>query len=194
MSDTNNTAGKSEEPIEVPSAENEAQSPAPEELVQISSGDLAALREQAGRAAENWERYLRAVAELDNYKKRAARERDDARKYANEALMERFLPIMDNFDAALGAANTSQSAANLDSLKQGITMILGQIKSAMVESGLEEVDAAGQVFDPKIHEAVSQQVSAEVPDGQVLQMLRRGYKLRDRLLRPAMVIVAKKPE
>lgn len=194
MSDTNNTAGKSEEPVVVPSAENEAQAPAPEELVQISSGDLAALREQAGRAAENWERYLRAVAELDNYKKRAARERDDARKYANEALMERFLPIMDNFDAALGAANTSQSAASLDSLKQGITMILGQIKSTMVESGLEEVDAAGQVFDPKIHEAVSQQESAEVPDGQVLQMLRRGYKLRDRLLRPAMVIVAKKPE
>jgi len=194
MSDTNNTAGKSEEPIGVPSAENEAPAPAPEELVQISSGDLAALREQAGRAAENWERYLRAVAELDNYKKRAARERDDARKYANEALMERFLPIMDNFDAALGAANTSQSAASLDSLKQGITMILGQIKSTMVESGLEEVDASGQVFDPKIHEAVSQQESAEVPDGQVLQMLRRGYKLRDRLLRPAMVIVAKKPE
>jgi molecular chaperone GrpE len=89
------------------------------------------------------------------------------------------------------AANAAQ--ANVDSLKTGINMIHGQLRSTMAESGLEEIDASGKVFDPNWHEAVSQQETTEVAEGTVIQQLRRGYKLRDRLVRPATVVVAKKP-
>jgi molecular chaperone GrpE len=151
------------------------------------------LRTKASKADENWEKYVRVVADFDNYKKRAARERTDAVRYANEALVEKLLPVVDNFEAALLAANNAQSAANVDSLRQGVSMIYTQLKNVLSESGLDEVDALNKPFDPNLHEAVSQQPSAEVPEGQVLQQLRKGYKLRDRLVRPAMVVVSKKP-
>jgi molecular chaperone GrpE len=78
-------------------------------------------------------------------------------------------------------------------LQSGIAMIQQQLKSALLETGLEEIDATGKPFDPMLHEAVSQQETTDAPEGHVLQQLRKGYKLRDRLLRPAAVIVAKKP-
>jgi molecular chaperone GrpE len=93
------------------------------------------------------------------------------------------------------AAQTAQATpAGIASLQSGIAMIQSQLKSALAETGLEEIESAGKPFDPALHEAVSQQESADVPEGQVLQQLRKGYKLRDRLLRPATVIVAKQPE
>ena len=153
---------------------------------------LAALKAKAAKADENWDKYIRTVADFDNYKKRAARERSDAVKYANESLLEGLLPIVDNFEAALNAANNT-AAGNVDSLKMGVNMIHSQLKNFLTENGIEEVDAAGKPFDPNLHEAVSQQETTQVPEGQVVQQMRKGYKLRDRLLRPAMVVVAKKP-
>ena len=94
---------------------------------------------------------------------------------------------------ALAAVQNCQTGAASSSLQSGINMILQQFKSALTEAGLEEVDATGKPFDPNLHEAVSQQETAEVPEGHVVQQLRKGYKLRDRLLRPASVIIAKKP-
>jgi molecular chaperone GrpE len=91
------------------------------------------------------------------------------------------------------AAAQSAAGDTAQSLQTGVTMIYQQLKKVLTESGLEEVDAAGQAFDPNWHEAVSQQESAEVPEGQVVHQLRKGYKLRERLLRPATVIVARKP-
>ena len=158
----------------------------------ISLEELTDLKAKAARADENWEKFVRATADLDNYKKRALRERQDAVKYANEALIEKLLPIVDNFEAALTAASAPQGG-NTDSLRVGINMIYSQLKNFLSEAGVEEIDAANKPFDPNLHEAVSQMASADAPEGQVLQQMRKGYRFRDRLLRPAMVVVAKKP-
>ena len=135
---------------------------------------------------------MRTTADFDNFKKRAAREKQDAIKYANESLLQKLIPVLDNFDMAMNATQ-STSSDSAQSLQTGVAMILQQLKSAVQEAGLEELDATGQVFDPNIHEAVSQKETNEAPEGSVVQQLRKGYKLRDRLLRPATVIVAKAP-
>lgn len=158
----------------------------------LSREQIAELEAGAAKAAENWDRYLRAVADLDNFKKRAAREKQEASRYANESLLSRLVPVLDTFDMALAAASGSQGTT-IESLKTGITMIRSQLKSALDDAGLEEVDASGKPFDPNWHEAVSQQECADVPEGQVVQQLRKGYKYRERLLRPASVVVAKTP-
>ncbi len=153
--------------------------------------DLDGLKGKAAKSDEHWERLVRMTADFDNYKKRAAREKQDAIKYANESLLEKLIPVLDNFDAAMTAATAP--AANTDSLKMGVQMIHNQLKSTMRDAGLEEIEAAKQKFDPHWHEAVSQQESRDVPEGEVIQQLRKGYKLRDRLVRPATVIVSRKP-
>jgi molecular chaperone GrpE len=159
--------------------------------MEFSPEEIAELRARADKAAENWDKYVRLNADFDNFKKRAARERQEAIRYANEGLLERLIPIIDNFEAALLAANNAQ-AGSADALKTGVNMIASQLKSALNEAGLEEIDATRQTFNPNLHEAVSQQESKDVPEGQVLQQLRKGYKLRDRLIRPATVVVSKK--
>jgi molecular chaperone GrpE len=158
----------------------------------ITPEQFEELKGRAEKADDNWQRLLRTTADFDNFKKRAAREKQEAIRYANEGLLEKLVPVLDNFDAALSAAQTS-AAKEAQSLQTGVAMIFQQLKKVLTESGLEELDATGQTFDPNVHEAVSQQESAAVPEGAVLQQLRKGYKLRDRLLRPATVVVAKKP-
>ena len=157
----------------------------------LSEQQIAELKEQAAKAAQYYEQLLRATADFDNFKKRAARERQDAIKYANESLLERVIPVLDNFDMALAAASAPNTS--VQSMQSGVSMIQQQLRAAMTEAGLEEIDANGQKFDPNLHEAISQQETSEVPEGNVVQQVRKGYKLRDRLLRPASVIVAKKP-
>src|ERR1043166_4160552 len=181
--------------------ENEKQTettgnPGDEPLVTLEPGtvtpeQLNELKERAAKADEHWNRLLRTTADFDNFKKRAAREKTDAIKYANEGLLEKLVPVLDNFDAALAATQTR--SGNTASLQTGVQMILQQLRKALTDAGLEEIDAANQPFDPNWHEAVSQKETTEVPEGHVVQQLRKGYKLRDRLLRPASVIVAKKP-
>jgi molecular chaperone GrpE len=149
-------------------------------------------KEQAGKAQEHWERLLRVSADLENFKKRAARERQDAIRFANESLIQKLLPVLDNLEMALTAAN-SETGNSSDALKTGVSMIQTQLKSALAEAGLEEIDANGKPFDPNWHEAVAQLPSAEVPEGQVLQQTRKGFKIKDRLIRPASVIVSKQP-
>jgi len=150
------------------------------------------LKDRAAKADEFYDQYLRTVATLENYKKRAARERQDATRFANEALLQKLVPVLDTFDMALAAANLQQGAS-IQSLQTGIGMVHQQLKSALAEARLEEIDAQNKTFDPNLHEAVSEQETAETSEGQVVQQLRKGYKLRDRLLRPASVVVAKKP-
>lgn len=157
-----------------------------------SPAELDELRAKAAKADEHWDRLLRQGADFENFKKRAARDRQEDIRYANKGLLDKLIPVLDNFDMAMAAANNAQ-AGNTDALKVGVSMIHSQFKAALFEAGLEELDATGKPFDPNWQEAVSHQESADVPEGQVLQQLRMGYKLRDRLLRPATVIVAKKP-
>jgi molecular chaperone GrpE len=171
-----------------PAATPEAAADAPP----LSPQELEVLKAAAAKAAEHWDRLLRTSADFDNFRKRAAREKQDAIKFANETLLARLLPVLDSFDAALAAANGAPDHA-AESLRAGLNLVQQQFKAALTEAGVEEVNATGQPFDPNFHEAVAQQQCAETPEGQVLQQLRKGYKLRDRLLRPATVIVAKKP-
>ena len=155
--------------------------------------ELAALREKAAQVDGLKERLLRAVADLENFRKRAARERQEAVQYANQSLLERLIPALDNLDMATAAVNSAQGGS-VESLKMGVEMVLVQLRGVVREAGLEEITATGQAFDPTWHEAVSEQESADVPEGQVLQQLRKGYRLHQRLLRPATVVVARKPK
>jgi molecular chaperone GrpE len=157
----------------------------------VSPEELAELKDKAAKATQLQEQLLRTAADFDNFRKRATREKQEAIKFANESLLERLLPIIDNFEMALAAAHAQN--ASVETLKSGVQMIAQQLKSALTDAGLQDIDAAGQPFDPNFHEAISQQESADVPEGTVLQQMRKGYRLRERLLRPASVVVAKKP-
>jgi molecular chaperone GrpE len=158
----------------------------------IAPGQLAELQARAAKADENWDRLLRVTADFENFKKRAAREKIEAAQSASAALLQKLLPVLDNFEMAQAAAQTAQGD-KLASLQAGIAMIQQQLKGILAETGLEEIDANGKPFDPTLHEAVSQLETSETPEGCVVQQLRKGYKLRDRLLRPASVVVAKTP-
>jgi molecular chaperone GrpE len=180
--------------VENQSAEAEpiAEPLAPVEPGNVTPEQLEQLKDRAAKADENWERLLRTTADFDNYKKRAAREKQEAIKYANEGLLEKLIPVLDTFDMAMSATQNTGSQA-VESLQAGIGMVHQQLKSALARAGLEEIDASGKPFDPNFHEAVSQREAADVAEGTVVQQLRKGYKLNDRLLRPATVVVSKQP-
>jgi molecular chaperone GrpE len=164
----------------------------PVEPATVTPEQLSELKERAAKADEHWDRLLRTTADFDNFKKRAAREKQEAIKFANENLLQKLIPVLDSLDMAL-AATQAAPAESGQSLQAGVSMVSQQLRNALAEAGLEEVDASDKPFDPNLHEAVSQRETQEAPDGQVIQQLRKGYKLRDRLLRPASVVVAKQP-
>lgn len=137
---------------------------------------------------------LRAAADLENYRKRMIREKEDVVRYANSSLLEKLLPIMDNFELGLQAARAS-AEANPDSqapeIISGLFMVQRQLQDFFTDHGMESIEAIGTIFDPKLHEALSYQIDDSLPEGQVISQLRRGYLLAGRLLRPASVIVSK---
>jgi len=168
--------------------------PNPAEGAALLPEQIEELKGRAAKADENWERLLRTTADFENFKKRAAREKAESAQYATSSLLQKVLPVLDNFEMALAAAkNTDVPKDGIASLQSGVLMIQQQLKSVLAEVGLEEIEAAGKLFDPSLHEAVSQQESTGVPEDHVLQQLRKGYKFKERLLRPATVIVAKRP-
>ena len=175
--------------MEAPEANSQTEAASDQPL---TTEALAELKAQAAKVKEAYDQLLRTRADFDNYRKRAARERQDAVKFANESLLQKLIPVLDNFDIAVAAAAEAKEGA-AQSLQTGVNMILSQLRNALTDAGLEEIDASGKPFDPNFHEAVSQQETEEVPEGQVVQQLRKGYRLRERLLRPASVIVAKRP-
>ena len=146
------------------------------------------LTEAQEAIAELNERIVRLTADFDNFRKRAQREKDEARQFANQGLLEKLLPVLDNFEMALTAVKDADP-----SVRDGVQMILDQLLGVLKESGVEPVDAMGQPFDPNLHEALSQEETSEVEEGTVVQQVQRGYKLNDRLVRPARVVVAKAP-
>ena len=133
---------------------------------------------------------MRTAADFDNYRKRATREKEDAIRYANASLLGDLLPLLDNFELGLDAA---RSAPGADAILQGLGMVAKQFRDFLSSSGLEEIKTDGAVFDPNMMEAVGHEADKTVPEGNVLRQTRRGYKLRDRLLRPASVVVSKGP-
>jgi molecular chaperone GrpE len=130
---------------------------------------------------------LRSQADFDNFKKRAAREKEDAIKYANSALLEQLVAILDNFELGLAAA---RDEGENSPIYTGMSLVLKQLNDFLAESGLQPIDAEGREFDPNLHEAIAHEPSETVPDGQVVRQMRRGYKLKDRLLRPSRVVVS----
>lgn len=132
---------------------------------------------------------LRSQADFENYKKRSAREKEEAIKYANTSLLERLVAIVDNFELGLEAAKEESEQSPIYS---GMTLVLKQLKDFLGENGLEPIEAEGKKFDPNLHEAIAHASSA-VPEGIVLRQTRRGYRFKDRLLRPSIVVVSKGP-
>lgn len=132
----------------------------------------------------------RNAAELDNFRKRTAREAQDTRAYANSNLLSSLLPIIDNFEMGLEAARTESEKSMIF---MGMSMVQRQMQDFLRENGVQEVEALGKAFDPNVHEAMSQEASPSA-EGTILRVLRRGYKLKDRLLRAASVVVSSGPE
>jgi len=160
------------------SAEAKAAEQSEESLLTQLQSDIERFRDHA----------LRTQADFDNFRKRASREKEDAIKFANASFLERLIPILDNFELGLNAARSSAADSPI---LAGMDMVAKQLSDFLASSGVEPVNAVGQPFDPNLHEAVAQEASATVPEGVVIQQLRKGFKLRDRLLRPATVVVSK---
>jgi molecular chaperone GrpE len=133
---------------------------------------------------------LRSQADFENYKKRAAREKEEAIKYANSSLLERLLPIIDNFELGLSAA---RGEGKDSPILAGMSMVLKQLLDFLSENGVKPIDAEGEKFDPNLHEAIAREPNSDVPEGIVLRQTRRGYRLKDRLLRPSSVVVSSGP-
>jgi molecular chaperone GrpE len=133
---------------------------------------------------------LRSQADFENYKKRAAREKEDAINYANSSLLERLITIVDNFELGLEAARGESERSPIYS---GMTLVLKQLNDFLAENGLKSIEAEGKQFDPNLHEAIAHEPSKEFPEGTVIRQTRRGYRLKDRLLRPSSVVVSSGP-
>lgn len=166
-----------------PAENGELATGSPHDPADAGQGDLAA---QTARADENWDRYLRAVAELDNVRKRAARDVESARKFALERFATELLAVKDSLEMGLAAAD----AADVESLLEGSKATLKQLTATMERFGVVEVDPEGEPFDPTLHEAMTTQPTTQVEPGTVLTVFQKGYTLNGRLLRPARVVVA----
>ncbi|MBT8044208.1 MAG: nucleotide exchange factor GrpE [Verrucomicrobiae bacterium] len=138
--------------------------------------------------AAKWkDQAVRTAAELDNFRKRMTREKLDAVRYGNQSLLEELLPVLDNFDMGMQAAAQEQGSM----LYMGMEMVQKQLNDFLASQNVEEIAAqAGGDFDPNVHEALSQEASDEVEEGKIIRVVRKGYRIGDRLLRPSNVIVA----
>ena len=137
-------------------------------------------------ASANYERYLRAAAELENFRKRTVKMRSDTRDETLRDILMQIAPLLDNMRRALG-----QDAADGEAFKQGVEIIFNQFQDILKGYGLEEIEAVGQSFDPNIHEAMLEVESQDQPAGIVIEEMEKGYKLRDKVMRPARVVVSK---
>jgi len=150
----------------------------------------AAIKELDDKASANYDRYLRALAELENYKKRVARERMDQMRYGGEDLLREILPVIDSLDRTL---IHSHELSDIGKIVEGVTMIQRQFLKALEKSGVVLIDQAPVPFDPSVHQALERVTDASRPDDTVLEILQKGYVLNGKVIRPAMVRVAKHP-
>lgn len=167
--------------------------PAAEAVVEVeiepneaAENELSELELAEAKAAENWDRYLRTAAELENVRKRSAKDVENAHRYALERFSRDLLAVKDSLEMGLAAAEN----ASIESLLEGSEATLKIFATTMLKFGIEEVDPAGEPFDPEYHEAISMMPSDDVEPGSVVTVVQKGYALNGRLLRPAMVVVA----
>jgi molecular chaperone GrpE len=174
--------------------------PSPDSTEEILPPEVAATEAEAApldpleaalRDVDHWKDLAyRSQAELDNFRKRAAREAQDTRSYANAEILRALFPILDNFEMGLDAARNESEKSMVF---MGMSMVHRQMADFLRDHGVQEIEALGLPFDPNLHDAITQEQTADKPEGTVLRVTRRGYKLRDRLLRPASVIVSALP-
>lgn len=141
-------------------------------------------------AAENWEKYLRATAELENLRRRSARELESARKFGAERLIQAILPVRDSLEAGVAAAESAEAQA----LLEGTRATLRLLDDALASAGLIEIDPLGEPFDPSRHEAMTVRVSDQVEPDTVVEVIQKGYEMHERIIRPARVVVAQAPD
>ena len=147
------------------------------------------LEQKEKEAAENYDKYIRTAAELDNFRKRAARDKLDAIKYGNEQILRDLLPLMDAMDRALQHSETS---CDFDAFRKGLDLLRSQLSSCLGRHGVEAIDCLHKPFDPNLHEALMQVADGAHEDNEVVDELEKGYLLQGRLLRPAKVSVCKR--
>jgi molecular chaperone GrpE len=169
-------------PGESAAASAEAAAPSP-----VSAEQWEAAKKEA---ATNYELYLRAVADLDNFRRRMQREKEELRSFALSGVLGDLIPVLDNLTLSLAAA---RGQTEVKVVADGVAMVLEQLKQVLVRHGLKEVNPSGAAFDPNFHESISHQPSAEIAEGHVVQVVRTGYLLNGRLLRPASVVVSSGP-
>lgn len=179
----NKTTDQASEPTPDPAAQ--ATTPP---ATDSTGADLTALTVAKKEAADNYDRFMRTAADLENLRKRTLREKEELRLFSTARVLEDLLPVVDNL--ALGLAAAKQPNADMKTLTGGVDMVLTQLKSALGNHGLKEINPTGQLFDPHQHEAISHAPSAEVKAEHVLTVVRTGYSLNGRLLRPASVVVS----
>ncbi len=171
-------------------AEEKAEGEAAEEAEkEETKEDEAQTAEEEAKKAEEAEseRYMRLMAEFQNFKRRVAREKSDIHAYANEKIVGELLPVLDNFERALDT-----EGGDLEAYAKGMQLIFEQLKKALENAGLEEIKAMDETFDPNVHNAVMTESLEEKEDGVVTNVLQKGYKLKDKVIRPSMVAVNKK--
>lgn len=179
------TAPAQELPCDGAAATTEPATPE-ERITQLEQ--LLASKESECR--ENWDRFLRERADLENYRKRASREKEELLNYGTKSLIEEILPVVDNLERAL----THASEESLSALVEGIQMTHGMLISALKKFGVTPIEASGAPFDPSFHQAMTQIPTDQHPPNTVVEEFQRGYMLKERLLRPAMVSVSTAPK
>ena len=179
------------EEVKAEEAEEKAEGETAEEAEkeEASMEDEAKKAEEEAKKAEEAEseRYMRLMAEFKNFKRRVAREKSDIHAYANEKIVGDLLPVLDNFERALDT-----EGGDLEAYAKGMQLIFEQLKKALENAGLEEIKAMDETFDPNVHNAVMTESLEDKEDGTVTNVLQKGYKLKDKVIRPSMVAVNKK--
>jgi molecular chaperone GrpE len=165
----------------------EPQADTPETATEPAAESLDQLRSELEQLKD---RVLRSQAELDNYRKRASRELDDHRRYANIGLMRDLLPVLDNIQRAIEAA---EKTSDISSLLDGVRLVAQQLEGVLESFHCVKIKALGEPFDPQVHHAILQQPSAEQPPNTVIMVTQDGYQLHDRVVRPSQVIVSAAP-
>ncbi len=185
-----------DETEEAAEAEAEAENENAEESTEAQNAEAA--KEEASPEEVESERYMRLMAEFQNFKRRAAKEKSDIHAFANERIVNDLLPVVDNFERALGGetegagAEAPELSEEVANYAKGMELIFTQLKTALEKAGLKEIEALGADFDPNYHNAVMTDSTDEYEDGKISKVMQKGYTLNDRVIRPSMVAVNKR--